>query len=248
MDLQIDKECNTIRNLLNKSEDGRIIKEGINTVIVGKPNVGKSSLLNYLLGEERAIVTDIPGTTRDSLEEIINIEGITLKIIDTAGIRDTEDTVEKIGVEKSKSLINQADLVIYIIDSSTSLDENDKIISQMIKDKKVIILLNKTDLDPKARIEDLKELSNHRILSISVKENIGLEAISDNIKDMFFTGKIDFNEDIYITNERQKVALNEALDSLLMVRKSIKDNLPEDFLTIDLMDAYESLGKIIGET
>ena len=247
LDLQIDKECNTIRNLLNKSEDGRIIKEGINTVIVGKPNVGKSSLLNYLLGEERAIVTDIPGTTRDSLEEIINIEGITLKIIDTAGIRDTEDTVEKIGVEKSKSLINQADLVIYIIDSSTSLDENDKIISQMIKDKKVIILLNKTDLDPKARIEDLKELSNHRILSISVKENIGLEAISDNIKDMFFTGKIDFNEDIYITNERQKVALNEALDSLLMVRKSIKDNLPEDFLTIDLMDAYESLGKIIGE-
>ncbi len=247
LDLNIKEECNKIEKLLIDSENGRIIKEGIKTVIVGKPNVGKSSLLNYLLGEDRAIVTDIPGTTRDTLEEYINLDGITLNIIDTAGIRDTEDEVEKIGVEKSKKYINEADLVMYVIDSSTELDENDQIIFEMIKDKKTIILLNKSDLKALVNEDHIKNKSYHRVVSISVKENRGLSGIEENIKDMFFNGEIDFNEDIYITNERHKEALNEALESLKIVQESINSNMPEDFLTIDLMDAYEALGRIIGE-
>lgn len=247
LDLNIKEEFNKIEKLLLDSENGRIIKEGIRTVIVGKPNVGKSSLLNYLLGEDRAIVTDIPGTTRDTLEEYINLDGITLNIIDTAGIRDTDDEVEKIGVEKSKKYINEADLVMYVIDSSTNLDENDQIIFEMIKDKKTIILLNKSDLKALVNEDDIKKKSDHRVVSISVKENRGLSGIEENIKDMFFNGEIDFNEDVYITNERHKEALSEALDSLKSVQESINSNMPEDFFTIDLMDAYEALGRIIGE-
>ncbi len=247
LDLHIREEANKIKKLLVSAENGRIIKEGIKTVIVGKPNVGKSSLLNYLLGEDRAIVTDVPGTTRDTLEEIINLDGITLNIIDTAGIRETQDTVEKIGVEKAKRYIKEADLVMYVIDSSANLDENDDLIIKMIKNKKTIILLNKSDLKPLIKETDVKKQEEHRLVSISVKENYGLNGIEENIKDMFFKGEIDFNEDIYITNERHKEALREALQSLEIVEESIKSNMPEDFFTIDLMDAYESLGRIIGE-
>lgn len=243
----INKEEEIISNLIRESRNGRIIKEGIKTVIVGKPNAGKSSLLNWLVGEERAIVTDIAGTTRDTLEETINLNGITLNVIDTAGIRKTQDIVEKIGVDKAVRVVTDADLIIFVIDSSTKLDENDKEIFTMIENKKAIILLNKSDLSQKVKLEEIQARSNKAILQISVKDSSGLEKIEKQIKDMFFNGEITLNEDIYITNERHKDELERANQSLKLVRQSIADGMPEDFYTIDLMNAYEALGRIIGE-
>mgnify|MGYP000928193645 CR=1 FL=1 len=234
--------------LLKSAENGRLIKEGINTVILGKPNVGKSSLLNILVGTDRAIVTDIAGTTRDTLEESVNIGGITLNIIDTAGIRDTDDIVEKIGVEKARKVANEADLIIYVIDASVPLDINDEIIIDIIRDKKAIILLNKTDLDMKVDPNKIKELLDKDIILISAKENKGINRLEDWIIDNFFQGNLDFNDEVMITNIRQKNAISEAIDSLNNVISSINDNLPEDFYSIDLMNAYELLGEIIGET
>ena len=204
-----------IDKLLANSDNGKMLKEGISTVIVGKPNAGKSSLLNFLVGEEKAIVTDIAGTTRDVLEEQINLNGILLNIIDTAGIRDTEDVVEKIGVERAKKYLNNADLVIYVVDTSTALDENDHEIMELLKDRHAIVLLNKSDLSPVT---------------------------------MFFSGEVTFNDEVYITNIRHKTSLQEALRSLHLVLQSIADDMPEDFYSIDLMNAYEELGNIIGES
>lgn len=245
--IHIEEECTSIELLLKESDNGKIINEGIKTVIVGKPNAGKSSLLNSFVGEERAIVTDIAGTTRDTLEETINLNGIILNIIDTAGIRDTKDIIEKMGVEKAIKIASGADLVIYVLDSSTELDENDEAILKLIQDKKAILLLNKSDLEPKIRMEEIKELTKHAVIPISVKENTGLKDLEHEINEMFFAGKLSFNEDIYITNERHKEAFRQSLESLQLVRQSIEDGMPEDFYSIDLMSAYESLGKIIGE-
>ncbi|MFT4144857.1 MAG: tRNA uridine-5-carboxymethylaminomethyl(34) synthesis GTPase MnmE [Mobilitalea sp.] len=241
------KNSNMIERLISDSRNGKIIKEGIKTVILGKPNAGKSSLLNYLLGEDRAIVTDIAGTTRDTLEETINLNGITLNLIDTAGIRETHDIIEKMGVEKALRYASEADLVLYVIDSSTKLDENDELIIDLLQDKKAILLLNKTDLEAKINDQDIKKFNNKSIVPISVKNNLGLEELKERITSMFFEGELSFNDDIYITNERHKEALSEALKSLKMVQQSLNDQMPEDFLTIDLMSAYEFLGKIIGE-
>ncbi|MBP1753919.1 MAG: mnmE [Firmicutes bacterium] len=248
-DLQkhINEETNSIEQLLRESDNGKILKEGIKTVILGKPNAGKSSLLNTLVGEERAIVTDIAGTTRDTVEETINLNGIMLNVIDTAGIRDTEDIIEKIGVEKAIKIASQADLIIYVLDSSTELDENDEVILGLIKDKKSLLLLNKSDLEPKITSEEIKKMTDHAIISISIKENIGLNDLEKAIKNMFFEGKLSFNEDIYITNERHKEAFKQSLESLRLVNQSIVAGMPEDFYSIDLMSAYETLGKIIGE-
>ncbi len=243
----VEKEITVIEQLLRNSDNGKIIKEGIKTVIIGKPNAGKSSLLNVLVGEERAIVTDIAGTTRDTLEETINLNGIVLKVIDTAGIRDTKDIIEKIGVEKAIKIASGADLIIYVLDSSTELDENDKSILELIKDKKAILLLNKTDLEPRITIKQMEEMTSHPIIPMSVVENIGISDLEQSIKDMFFEGKITFNDDVYITNERHKEAFVRALESLKLVIASIADGMPEDFFSIDLMSAYELLGKIIGE-
>ena len=243
----IDQECKTIEQLIIESKNGRIIKEGIKTVIIGKPNAGKSSLLNSLLGEDRAIVTEIPGTTRDTLEETINLNGITLQIIDTAGIRDTIDIIEKIGVEKALKIAAEADLIIYVLDSSTELDENDESILHLIQDKKAILLLNKSDLDAKVENIEIKNRTNHPLINISVKENQGMNELEDTIKEMFFSGEITFNEEIYITNDRQREAFNEALQSIKLVKESIEAGMPEDFYSIDLMNAYGELGKIIGE-
>jgi tRNA modification GTPase len=243
----IEEEVEVIEQLLKASDNGKIIREGIRTVIVGKPNAGKSSLLNILVGEERAIVTDIAGTTRDTLEETINLNGITLNVIDTAGIRDTRDVIEKIGVEKAIKIASGADLIIYVIDSSTELDENDKSILELIQDKRAILLLNKTDLEPKITQDQVQEITSHPIIPISVKENTGIRDLEQAIKEMFFEGKISFNEDIYITNERHKEAFTQTLQSLRLVVQSIDDGMPEDFYSIDLMNAYELLGKIIGE-
>ena len=243
----VDNCVNIVDNLVKNAENGRIMRDGINTVILGKTNAGKSSLLNALAKEERAIVTDIEGTTRDALEEQINIGGITLNLIDTAGIRKTEDIVENIGVEKAKKIALNADLIIYVVDGSRPLDNNDTEIIELIKEKKVIVLLNKSDIGQIVSKNDLNCLSCYDIISISAKEETGLDKLEDSIKNLFFTGNITSNEEIYITNARHKSLLNEALNSLRLVSEGINDGVSEDFLTIDLMNAYEKLGLIIGE-
>lgn len=255
-----EKLCVVVRSLLSllqglidSADNGRIIKEGIQTVIVGKPNAGKSSLLNVLAGKERAIVTDIAGTTRDVLEEDINLGGISLHIVDTAGIRQTEDTVEKIGVSKAKEYAGEADLIIYVADATKPLDSDDEDILQMIEDKKAIILLNKTDLSVHIDLDNMtRELQERKIdlpiIEISAKEEMGMEHLEAMIKDMFFQGELSFNNEVYITNARQKAALLDAKSSLMQVITSIENDMPEDFYSIDLLDAYESLGSITGET
>ena len=237
-----------IDRLLANSDNGKMLKEGISTVIVGKPNAGKSSLLNTLIGEEKAIVTDIAGTTRDVLEEQLNLNGILLNIIDTAGIRDTEDVVEKIGVERAKKYLNDADLVIYVVDSSTGLDENDYEIMELLQDRHAIVLMNKSDLTPITTADDIRKHLDKKMIAISAKEQTGIEELEETIKEMFFSGEVSFNDEVYITNIRHKTCLQEALKSLQLVLQSIEDEMPEDFYSIDLMNAYEELGTIIGES
>jgi tRNA modification GTPase len=240
-----------LKKLIDSADNGKMIKDGINTVIVGKPNVGKSSLLNLLVGEDKAIVTSVAGTTRDVLEESIKLHGIGLNIIDTAGIRDTDDEVEKIGVGKARKYAANADLIIYVVDGSRKLDENDDEIIKLISDKKVIVLLNKTDLEQLVdENEIMTKMCNNedvRIIKTSTKENTGIDEFEKLVRDMFFGGEISINDEIYITNQRHKEALSEAYESINMVIKSLDDNMPEDFYSIDLMSAYASLGKIIGE-
>ena len=244
--LNIIKE---IEKLLSSADNGRLIKEGINTVIVGKPNAGKSSFLNLLLGEDRAIVTDIAGTTRDTLEESVYLDGMTLNLIDTAGIRDTEDVVEKIGVNKAKEALEKADLMVYIVDSSVILDESDREIIALLDMSKTIVLLNKSDLDVVVSEESIKEIIGETadFLTISAKEKEGLDAFTTLIKEKFFSGQISFDDEVTISSLRQKEALSSALQSMKMVQQSLEDDMPEDFYSIDLMNAYACLGEIIGE-
>ncbi len=243
----VEEAGKEIRKLLANSDNGKILKEGISTVIIGKPNAGKSSLLNTLVGEERAIVTDIAGTTRDVLEEQINLNGIILNVIDTAGIRKTDDVVEKIGVDRAKKYLNDADLAIYVVDTSTQLDENDFEIMELLKDRKAIILLNKSDLAPVTDRESISKHLDKKMIAISAKEQTGIGELEETIREMFFTGEVTFNDEVYITNIRHKTALQEAMNSLNLVVQSIMDGMPEDFYSIDLMNAYEELGSIIGE-
>ncbi|MDF2801639.1 MAG: tRNA modification GTPase TrmE [Anaerocolumna sp.] len=233
--------------LIKSSSSGRMLREGIKTVILGKPNAGKSSLMNTLTGVERAIVTDIPGTTRDTLEESIQIGSISLNIIDTAGIRNTEDVVEQIGVDRAKKTAEEADLIIYVVDSSVVLDENDYDIVNMIKDKNGVVLLNKSDLLSVVSNQEIINLTGKEVFSISAKENVGIEQLEEWIISKFFGGKIAFNDEVFITNIRQKEALIGCRKSLMMVKQSIEDNMPEDFYAIDMMSAYSLLGSIIGE-
>lgn len=244
----VEKVITVINKLLNSSDNGRILKEGINTVIVGKPNAGKSSLLNILVGSDRAIVTDIAGTTRDVLEEQINLDGITLNLVDTAGIRDTDDVVEKIGVDRAKQYADSADLIIYVIDSSTELDNNDMEIIEILKDKNAIVLLNKSDLSTITTADKVNKYLDKPIINISAKDRTGIDDLECKISEMFFKGEISFNDEVYITNIRHKNSLSEALNSLKLVINSIDDDMPEDFYSIDLMNAYEELGLIIGES
>lgn len=237
-----------VQKLLLSADDGKMIQEGIRTVILGKPNAGKSSLLNFLVGEDRAIVTEIAGTTRDTLEEYISLHGISLRIIDTAGIRETEDVVEKIGVEKARQMAEKADLILYVVDSSQPLDENDEDIIQLLRGRKSIVIYNKTDLAPVVDMERLKERTGSEVIPVSVVEEKGIERLENVIKEMFFQGEISFNDEVYITNARHKAALEEARGSLEMVINSIEAGMPEDFFSIDLMGAYEALGKILGES
>ena len=246
---KVDILLKDVDKLISSADNGKLIKEGINTVIVGKPNAGKSSLLNILVGEEKAIVTDVAGTTRDVLEENIKLHGIGLNIIDTAGIRFTEDIVEKIGVEKAKKYAADADLVIYVVDSSVEFDDNDKEIMELIQDKKCIVLLNKTDLEAKVSEEELRNRikENTVIIKTSTRENTGIDEFENTIKEMFFQGEVTSNEEVMITNMRHKECLIDAYESLKQVKRSLMDDMPEDFYSIDLMSAYTSLGTIIGE-
>mgnify|MGYP003226752983 CR=1 FL=1 len=219
----VDNEQKEVKRLLKTSSDGKMIQEGIQTVILG-------------------------GTTRDILEEYITLHGISLKIIDTAGIRETKDIVEKIGVDRAREMAQKADLILYVVDSSVPLDENDEEIMEMLTGKKAIILYNKTDLQPEIQPEILKEKTGHPVIPISAKEEKGITELEEQIKDMFFGGEISFNDEVYITNARHKAALEEADRSLDLVRNSIEMGMPEDFFSIDLMNAYENLGKILGES
>lgn len=290
----VEEQRTEIRKLLLSADSGKLIQEGIKTVILGKPNAGKSSLLNLLLGEERAIVTDIAGTTRDVLEEQINVRGITLRILDTAGIRNASDKIEQIGVNRAIDQARDADLILYVVDRSVPLDQNDYEIMKLIQNKRTIIVLNKSDLDSEVTEDILKEeLANHSelaptaahpgltsavehsggqhetmtdsaglheqvsnsagisetvILNLSAKEKEGLEGLEKQIEKMFFNGKIEFNDQIYVTNARHKKALEDAENSLDYVIKSIDDQMPEDFWSIDLMGAIDALGRITGES
>lgn len=245
---EVKTQKEKIENLLETFQEGKLMKEGIKTVILGKPNAGKSSLLNTLVGEERAIVTDIAGTTRDILEETILLHGISLRMIDTAGIRNTEDVVEKIGVKKALESAKDADLILYVVDSSLPLDENDQEIIELLKDRKAIVILNKADLAQVVTEEELRQRTSRPVVLVSAKEEQGIDALEKQIQEMFFEGQLSFNEQVYITNVRHRAALEEARESLEMVEKSIEDQMPEDFFSIDLMNSYEALGKIIGES
>ena len=236
-----------VERLLKSSESGRMLKEGIKTVILGKPNAGKSSLLNVLLGEERAIVTEIAGTTRDVLEEQLQLGEVSLQLLDTAGIRSTEDVVEQIGVERARKQAEDADLILYVADSSRGLDESDEEILKLLEGKKALVLLNKSDLDPVITPQIMRERTGHPVLVISAKEGAGIQELEEKIRSLFFRGEVDFNDEVLITNLRQKQALMDASKSLSMVIESIENGMPEDFFTIDLKDAYTSLGFIIGE-
>lgn len=262
-----DAMIREIGKLIRSADDGRVMTEGVKTVILGKPNAGKSSLMNLLIGEERAIVTDIAGTTRDTLEEHIYLQGISLNVVDTAGIRDTEDVVEKIGVDRAMKAAREADLIIYVVDGSRPLDENDREIIGFIRggaggsgsadaigdarpngcDRRAIVLLNKTDLEMRVEKEELERETGCTVIPVSAKEEQGIEELEQEIKRMFYHGNLSFNDEVYITSVRHKEALGKALESLQMVKNSVEQGLPEDFYSIDLMDAYEQLGLIIGE-
>lgn len=246
--LKVTDMISRVDDLIDSFNSGHILKEGINTLILGKPNAGKSSLLNTLSRRERAIVTDIPGTTRDTLEEQITINGVSLNIIDTAGIRETEDVVEKIGVDKALDSIDDADLILFVIDSSRPLDENDEFIIDKIVDKKVIILLNKSDLDTVINEEDICKKYNKPVISFSSVSLDGLKTLESKITDMFFSGQVKTDDTLYITNSRQAGCLTNTKNSLSNVLASIDNMMPEDFFSIDLMDAYNYLGEITGET
>ena len=246
--VKVDNFMKESEELLTGAEEGRVLREGIRTVIVGKPNVGKSSLLNVLAGDERAIVTEIAGTTRDVLEEQIRIRGLTLNLVDTAGIRETEDVVERIGVDRAKNMVNEADLVLYVVDSSSVLDENDEEIISFLKDQNVIVLLNKSDLPSAVNSEMIQERLSKPVISVSAREETGIEEFADLLEKMFLEGRVSFNDEVYLTNARQKNAMEEAKRSFERVKESVEAGRPEDFFSIDLMAAYDSLGQILGES
>ncbi|PKM93809.1 MAG: tRNA uridine-5-carboxymethylaminomethyl(34) synthesis GTPase MnmE [Firmicutes bacterium HGW-Firmicutes-1] len=247
--VQIQNIKSLIEELLITYDDGKLIKEGIKTVIIGKPNVGKSSLLNTLLKEQRAIVTDVPGTTRDVLEEYMQIHGIPLRLIDTAGIRETKDIVEKLGVEKSLEKIDEADLILLMLDASEKLDEEDFNILELVKKKKTIVILNKSDLDQKLDIKEIEAfVGGKEIIYMSVKTLDGMNQLEDHIKELFMVGNINMNENVYITSVRHKNALEKAIHSIEQVMNALESKMPVDLLAIDITNIYESIGEITGDS
>ncbi len=234
--------------LIRTSDDGRMLAEGIRTVILGRPNAGKSSLLNTLLGEERAIVTQIPGTTRDTLEETIQMNGLTLRLVDTAGIREAHDEIEQIGVDRTKTEAESADLILYLIDSTEPFDERD---AQNLADysgHRLLLLLNKTDQAPVLTKEETEERTGQNVIPISALNGTGMDLLKSAVEELFDQKRIAMNDQVILTNVRHKAALEDARGSLLLVQKSLEEGMPEDFFTIDLMGAYQSLGEILGES
>ena len=243
-----EQQIVSLQRLLDRFENGRMKSEGINTVIVGKPNAGKSSLMNILLDEDRAIVTDIAGTTRDALQESVRLGGLMLNLIDTAGIHNTEDTVEKIGVDRAKQYIEQADFILFVVDGSEEWSDEDEQIIPLIAQKKGVILLNKADLKAKVSEQLLKDKLSWDTIAFSNETKQGLQQLEQYITDKFERGDLQFNDQICLTSIRHKNAVMQAVNALHRVEQSIKDGMPEDFFTIDLMEAYQQLGLINGDT
>lgn len=239
----LDKAILEMSRLLKSANEGKLIRDGLKMTIIGKPNVGKSSLMNALLQEQRAIVTDIPGTTRDVIEEFINLDGIPVKITDTAGIRETEDIVEKIGVERSKEKLEEADLVVLMIDTSRAIEAEDREIIEVVKDKNTIVLLNKVDLEEKISRDELKDFSN--FIEISAKTGFGIEDLKAKIKDMFFSGEVD-SESLIISNSRHKQALIRALENCIEAKDRLDKNEFLDLISIYVTSGMKSLGEITG--
>ncbi|NBG89221.1 tRNA uridine-5-carboxymethylaminomethyl(34) synthesis GTPase MnmE [Isachenkonia alkalipeptolytica] len=243
------KAKESFETLLQSAKTGKILREGLVTGIVGKTNVGKSSLLNALLRENRAIVTDIPGTTRDVIEEQLNVRGIPLKILDTAGIRDTEDAVEKIGVQRSREIFQQSDLVIFMIDASKKLDREDYDFLEIIKDRRALVIINKTDLEEAIDLERIKSIvGDKKLIRISLLKNKGLEALEDALEEMAYEGDGFSKEQPFITNARHQQAISQGLMSLEEGIKALENRMPLDFVEVDLKNAWESLGEVTGDT
>lgn len=245
---RVKGEIEELEELLTKFDNGRIKSEGVNTVIVGKPNAGKSSLMNVLLDEERAIVTNIAGTTRDILQESVRLGSLVLNLIDTAGIHESGDMVEQIGVSKAKDYIADADFILFVVDGSEGWSKEDEQIIPLIAEKKGVILLNKSDLHCVITEEDLKEKLSWNCISFSNQTKDGLEQLEQYMEKLFYEGEISFNDQITLTSVRHRDAVNRAVESLHRVEQSIEDGMPEDFFTIDLMEAYSQLGLIHGDT
>lgn len=244
----LQKEIAALHGLMDHFEQGRMKSEGINTVIVGKPNAGKSSLMNLLLDEERAIVTNVAGTTRDILEETVHLGNLILNVVDTAGIHDTEDIVETLGVEKAKEYLSRADFIIYVVDVTDSYDTQDEKILSLLGEKKGVILFNKTDLKETWQKEEWRGRLSWDSIPFSSKTGQGLERLEKYISDAFSQEDISFNDQIYLTSVRHLEAVENACHSLESVLQTIQDGMPEDLYMVDLMDAYRSLGLINGET
>lgn len=237
-----------LKKMIENYRNGRLIRQGVQTVIIGKPNVGKSSFLNAILGTDRAIVTNVPGTTRDTLEEDVRLGDLLLHLIDTAGIHDTDDPVEKIGIERAKENLERADFCILIIDGSSELTEADKKLLLDISEMNSVVLLNKNDLHVKVQEEDIRKYTDKKVISFSAQTGSGKDELEQYIKEQFYLDHLSFNDEIYISNERQKQAVVSSYDSLKNVKESLDLDMGEDFYTIDLMSAYESLGTMIGES
>src|SRR4051795_4561142 len=254
MTLKVLKEKSTyvsqeIEKLLKTSGQGKILREGLSTVIVGRPNVGKSSLLNSLVHENKAIVTDIPGTTRDVIEEYVNVRGVPLKLLDTAGIRETEDIVERIGVERSRQVLKEADLLLLILNYSDELTIEDENLFEAVKDMEVIVIVNKTDLPQKIDLERVQQLAqNHKLITTSLIEEKGIEELEEAIADLFFSGSIEANDMTYVSNSRHIGLLTQALNSMKEVRNGIEIGIPIDIIQIDLTRSWELLGEITGDS
>ncbi len=251
LESHIAEVSESISQLIAGFHNGKLIREGVNTVILGKPNAGKSTLLNLFAGEERAIVTEIAGTTRDLLEVPVMVDGIQLNITDTAGLRDTEDVVERIGVERAKESAEHADLILYLLDARKEAEEDELAFIRQLEAERLILLVNKSDLteaEKKLSLNDLEAKLGTSVIAISAKENIGTENLKDAIRKKCFLGVNPDSESLYISNERHKEALREAASYMENVKKSCEAEMPEDFISIDLMGAYQALGKILGET
>ena len=236
-----------IEDLLKSSREGRILREGLNTVIVGKPNVGKSSLLNYLIQDNRAIVTDIAGTTRDILEEYVNVNGIPLKLVDTAGIRETEDVVERIGVERSREALNNAELILYLLDNTQGFSSEDEEILDVLKDRNVIIIVNKIDLDGKIDIENMQSKYDFPVVLTSITEGTGIKSLEEGIKQLFFSGGLSLQDSTYVSNNRHIHLLEQANTSISDAIEAAEMDIPVDMIQIDLVKTWQLLGEVIGQ-